>query len=61
MSRSRKYAVSACTGDYVVGQGRPAKTGEKYYSLLRVEAINDLNPEISGASLFQFADSDLSG
>jgi transcription termination factor Rho len=35
------------TGDMVVGQGRPAKTGEKYYSLLRVEAINDLNPEAS--------------
>jgi transcription termination factor Rho len=31
----------------VVGQGRPAKAGEKYYSLLRVEAINDVNPEIA--------------
>jgi len=31
----------------VVGQGRPAKAGEKYYSLLRVEAINDINPELA--------------
>ncbi|MFA5628646.1 MAG: transcription termination factor Rho [Dehalococcoidales bacterium] len=44
-SQIRRFGLR--TGDYVVGQGRPAKAGEKYYSLLRVEAINDLNPEIS--------------
>ncbi|MDD4923926.1 MAG: transcription termination factor Rho [Dehalococcoidales bacterium] len=44
-SQIRRFGLR--TGDYVVGQGRPAKTGEKYYSLLRVEAINDLNPEVS--------------
>jgi transcription termination factor Rho len=44
-SQIRRFGLR--TGDMVVGQGRPAKTGEKYYSLLRVEAINDLNPEVS--------------
>ena len=29
----------------VIGQGRPAKAGEKYFSLLRVEAINGFDPE----------------
>ncbi|MCK5577508.1 MAG: transcription termination factor Rho [Dehalococcoidales bacterium] len=44
-SQIRRFGLR--TGDYVVGQGRPAKAGEKYYSLLRVEAINDINPELS--------------
>ncbi len=44
-SQIRRFGLR--TGDMVVGQGRPAKAGEKYYSLLRVEAINDLNPEVS--------------
>jgi transcription termination factor Rho len=30
----------------VAGQGRPARAGEKYFSLLRIEAVNDLNPEL---------------
>ncbi|MCL2149951.1 MAG: transcription termination factor Rho [Dehalococcoidia bacterium] len=42
-SQIRRFGLR--TGDYVVGQGRPAKVGEKYYSLLRVEAINDINPD----------------
>jgi transcription termination factor Rho len=33
------------TGDMVVGQVRPPKDSEKYYSLLRVEAINGQDPE----------------
>ncbi len=33
------------TGDMVVGQVRPPKDSEKYYSLLRVEAVNGLDPE----------------
>jgi transcription termination factor Rho len=33
------------TGDFVVGQVRPPKDTEKYYGLLRVEAVNGLNPE----------------
>ncbi|HVN67439.1 MAG TPA: transcription termination factor Rho [Candidatus Sulfotelmatobacter sp.] len=32
-------------GDYVTGQVRPPKEGEKYYSLLKIEAINGVNPE----------------
>jgi len=33
------------TGDMVVGQVRPPKDSEKYYSLLRVEAVNGQDPE----------------
>lgn len=32
-------------GDYVTGQIRAPKEGEKYYSLLKIEAINGTNPE----------------
>ena len=32
-------------GDFVSGQVRPPKEGEKYYSLLKIEAINGVNPE----------------
>ncbi len=46
-SQIRRFGLR--TGDNVVGQGRPAKAGEKYYSLLRVEAINDVNPELARA------------
>src|SRR5215469_5546414 len=35
------------TGDMVSGQVRPPKDNEKYYGLLRVEAINGLDPEIA--------------
>jgi len=44
-SQIRRFGLR--TGDMVVGQGRPPKVGEKYFSLLRVEAINDLNPELA--------------
>jgi transcription termination factor Rho len=44
-SQIRRFGLR--TGDMVVGQGRPAKAGEKYYGLLRVEAINDMNPELA--------------
>ncbi len=33
------------TGDMVIGQVRPPKDSEKYYGLLRVDAINGLNPD----------------
>ncbi|HKS70328.1 MAG TPA: transcription termination factor Rho [Ktedonobacterales bacterium] len=33
------------TGDMVSGQIRPPKPNEKYYSLLRVEAVNGIDPE----------------
>ncbi len=32
-------------GDYVSGQARPPKEGERYLSLLRIEAINNASPE----------------
>ncbi len=44
-SQIRRFGLR--TGDMVTGQGRPARAGEKYFSLLRVEAINDLNPELA--------------
>lgn len=44
-SQIRRFGLR--TGDMVVGQGRPSKNSEKYSSLLRVEAINDMNPELA--------------
>ena len=35
------------TGDSVSGQVRPPKEGERYFALLRVEAVNDEPPEIT--------------
>jgi transcription termination factor Rho len=35
------------TGDFVGGQVRPPKEGERYYSLIRVEAINNKDPELA--------------
>jgi transcription termination factor Rho len=34
------------TGDMVIGQIRPPKDSEKYYGLLRVEAVNGMDPEL---------------
>ncbi len=42
-SQIRRFGLR--TGDMVVGQLRQPKDSEKYYSLLRVEAINGLDPE----------------
>jgi len=42
-SQIRRFGLR--TGDMVAGQGRPPKNGEKYYGLVRVEVINELNPE----------------
>ena len=44
-SQIRRFGLK--TGDYIVGQGRAAKMGEKYLALLRVEAINGQDPENS--------------
>ncbi len=33
------------TGDMVIGQVRPPKDSEKYFGLLRVEAVNGMDPE----------------
>jgi transcription termination factor Rho len=35
------------TGDMVIGQIRPPKDSEKYYGLLRVEAVNGNDPELA--------------
>jgi transcription termination factor Rho len=42
-SQIRRFGMR--TGDFVVGQVRPPKDTEKYYGLLRVEAVNGLDPE----------------
>ncbi len=44
-SQIRRFGLRS--GDVVSGQGRPPKEGEKYCSLIRVEAINGLDPEQS--------------
>ncbi|MBN3039176.1 MAG: transcription termination factor Rho [Candidatus Omnitrophica bacterium] len=42
-SQIRKFALR--TGDTVSGQIRPPKEGEKYFAMLKVEAVNFENPE----------------
>jgi transcription termination factor Rho len=42
-SQIRRFGLR--TGDMVVGQVRPPKESEKYFSLLRVEAVNGMDPE----------------
>ncbi|HYN89448.1 MAG TPA: transcription termination factor Rho, partial [Ardenticatenaceae bacterium] len=42
-SQIRRFGLR--TGDLVIGQVRPPKETEKYYGLLRVEAVNNLDPE----------------
>ncbi|HOD11570.1 MAG TPA: transcription termination factor Rho [Candidatus Omnitrophota bacterium] len=42
-SQIRKFDLK--TGDNVSGQIRPPKEGEKYFALLKVEAVNFENPE----------------
>ncbi|MCL5256989.1 MAG: transcription termination factor Rho [Chloroflexi bacterium] len=42
-SQIRRFGLR--TGDRVSGQVRPPKDNEKYFSLLRVEAVNGLDPE----------------
>ncbi len=42
-SQIRKFGLR--TGDFVSGQVRPPKESEKFFSLLRVEAINGVSPD----------------
>ncbi|MBU0491087.1 MAG: transcription termination factor Rho [Chloroflexi bacterium] len=44
-SQIRRFGLR--TGDLVIGQTRPPKEAERYYSLLRVEAVNYTDPEIA--------------
>jgi transcription termination factor Rho len=42
-SQIKKFSLR--TGDSVSGQVRPPKEGERFFALLRVEAVNDQDPE----------------
>jgi len=44
-SQIRRFGLR--NGDHVAGQGRPARAGEKYVSILRIETVNDLNAELA--------------
>jgi len=43
LSQIKRFGLR--TGDYIAGQVRPPKENEKYYGLLRIEAINGIDPE----------------
>lgn len=45
VSQSQIKRLGLRTGDTVVGAVRAPKSGERYYSLLKVEAVNGLPPE----------------
>ena len=45
VSQSQVRRLSLRTGDTIVGAVRLPKSGERYYSLLKVEAINGIPPE----------------
>jgi len=44
-SQIRRFNLSV--GDLVSGQVRPPKEGERYYALLKIEAVNHEDPELS--------------
>ncbi|MGD8780995.1 MAG: transcription termination factor Rho [Ignavibacteria bacterium] len=53
VSPSQIKRFSLRTGDHVSGQVRPPKEGERFFALLRVEAVNGKDPEeIRGRTLF---------
>ena len=45
VSQSQIRRFNLRTGDQVTGQVRPPKDGERYFGLIRVEAINAMEPE----------------
>lgn len=47
VSQSQIKRFGLRTGDSVSGQVRPPKDSEKYYSLLRVQAVNGQDPEVA--------------
>ncbi len=47
VSQTQIKRFSLKTGDLVAGQVRPPKDSEKYFGLLRVELVNNLDPEVS--------------
>src|SRR6266568_1059546 len=49
-SQTRKFDLR--TGDTVSGQFRPPKNGERYFALIKVEAVNFEDPEIARSKIF---------
>ncbi len=49
-SQIKKFSLR--TGDTVYGQIRPPKESERYFALLKVEAVNDENPEKAREKMF---------
>ena len=47
VSHSQIKRFSLKTGDTVSGQVRPPKESERYFALLKIEAVNHENPEIA--------------
>ena len=47
VSQTQIRRFEMTNGDLVSGQIRPPKEGEKYYSLLKIEAINASDPELA--------------
>jgi len=47
VSQSQVRRFGLRTGDYVTGTVRAPKDNEKYFSLLRVEAVNGVDPEVA--------------
>jgi len=47
VSNSQIRRFNLRDGDAICGQARPPKESEKYYSLLRVESINELDAELT--------------
>ncbi|MBL5981322.1 transcription termination factor Rho [Petrotoga sp. HWH.PT.55.6.1] len=45
VSQSQIRKFNLFTGDIIAGQIRPPKEGERFFALLRVEAVNSLPPE----------------
>lgn len=45
MTQVRRFGLRM--GDMVLGQVRPPKTGEKYYGLLKVASVNNIDPEVA--------------
>src|SRR6202044_1425889 len=49
-SQIRKFDLR--TGDTVSGQVRPPKDGERYFALIKVEAVNLEDPEVARSKIF---------
>ena len=45
VSNSQIRRFNLRNGDYICGEARAPKNSEKYYGLLRVESVNELDPE----------------